>query len=124
MKIKVAWIGKTKEPAIQALTDDYLKRISRYADATGLALKDEAAVLALARAAGETAPLLLTALGNLFFSTDLLRPIAALPLQIYQYAASPYEDWHAKAWGASFILVAVIAAVSFALRAFAPRGAR
>ena len=49
MKIKVAWIGKTKEPAIQALTDDYLKRISRYAEVVGLALKDEAAVLALAR---------------------------------------------------------------------------
>jgi len=49
MKLKVAWIGKTKEPAIQALTDDYLKRISRYVDATGLALKDEAAVLALTR---------------------------------------------------------------------------
>ena len=49
MKIKVAWIGKTKEPAIQALTDDYLKRLSRYADAAGLALKDESAVLALAR---------------------------------------------------------------------------
>ena len=49
MKIKVAWIGKTKEPAIQALTDDYLKRISRYVDATGLAFKDEAAALALAR---------------------------------------------------------------------------
>jgi len=65
-------------------------------------------VLALARAAGETAPLLLTALGNLFFSTDLLRPIAALPLQIYQYAASPYDDWHAKAWAASLILVAVM----------------
>ena len=83
-----------------------------------------AAVLALARAAGETAPLLLTALGNLFFSTDLLRPIAALPLQIYQYAASPYDDWHAKAWGASLVLVAVIAVVSLALRAFAPRSAR
>jgi len=49
MKIKVAWIGKTKEPAIQALTDDYLKRLSRYAEIAGLALKDEAAVLALAR---------------------------------------------------------------------------
>jgi phosphate transport system permease protein len=83
-----------------------------------------AAVLAVARAAGETAPLLLTALGNLFFSTDLLRPIAALPLQIYQYAASPYDDWHAKAWGGSLILVAVIAAVSLALRALAPRSAR
>jgi 23S rRNA (pseudouridine1915-N3)-methyltransferase len=49
MKIKVAWIGKTKESAIQALTDDYLKRISRYAEVAGIALKDEAAVLALAR---------------------------------------------------------------------------
>lgn len=75
-----------------------------------------AIVLAVARAAGETAPLLLTALGNLFFSTDLLRPIAALPLQIYQYAASPYDDWHAKAWGGSLILVLVIASLAGALR--------
>ncbi|MBI1741422.1 MAG: 23S rRNA (pseudouridine(1915)-N(3))-methyltransferase RlmH [Candidatus Koribacter versatilis] len=49
MKIKVVWIGKTKEAAIQALTEDYLKRISRYAEVAGAALKDEAAVLALAR---------------------------------------------------------------------------
>ena len=75
-----------------------------------------AVVLAVARAAGETAPLLLTALGNVFFSTDLSRPIAALPLQIYQYAASPYDDWHTKAWGASLVLVAVIATLSLALR--------
>jgi len=49
MKIKIAWIGKSKEPAIQSLTDDYLKRISRYSDAVGLVLKDEGAILALAR---------------------------------------------------------------------------
>src|ERR1700675_1471533 len=49
MKIKVAWIGKSKEPAIQALTDDYLKRISRYSEVAGLVLKDEAVVPALAR---------------------------------------------------------------------------
>ena len=48
MKIKVAWIGKTKEPAIEALTNEYLKRISRYAEVAGLALKDEAAILSLA----------------------------------------------------------------------------
>ena len=48
MKIKVAWIGKTKEPAIQALTDEYLKRISHYAEVAGLALKDEATILSLA----------------------------------------------------------------------------
>jgi len=50
VKIKVAWIGKTKEPAIQALTEEYLKRISRYAEVAGLALKDEAAILSLASA--------------------------------------------------------------------------
>ena len=49
MKIKVAWIGKTKEPAIETLTDEYLKRISRYAEVAGLALEDEAAILSLAR---------------------------------------------------------------------------
>ena len=81
-----------------------------------------AAVLGLARAAGETAPLILTALGNLFFSTDVTKPIAALPLQIYQYAASPYDDWHTKAWGASLILVAVIGAVSLALRFVTRKG--
>src|ERR1700690_3857945 len=52
MKIKVAWIGKTKEPAIQALTAEYLKRISRYAEIAGVALKDEAAIVALARGDG------------------------------------------------------------------------
>jgi phosphate transport system permease protein len=75
-----------------------------------------AAILALARSAGETAPLLLTALGNEFFSTDLLKPIDALPLRIYRYAVSPYDDWHTKAWGASLILVAVIAVFSIVLR--------
>ena len=83
-----------------------------------------AVVLAVARAAGETAPLLLTALGNLFFSTDLLRPISALPIQIYQYAASPYDDWHTKAWGSSLVLVGVIALLSLALRLAIRRGAR
>ena len=75
-----------------------------------------ASVLALARAAGETAPLLLTALGNDFFSTDLLRPIGALPLQIYRYAISPYDDWHTKAWGTSLVLVLVIGLVALGLR--------
>ncbi len=75
-----------------------------------------ASVLALARSAGETAPLLLTALGNDFFSTDLLRPIGALPLQIYRYAISPYDDWHTKAWGASLVLVIVIGAMGLLVR--------
>ena len=78
-----------------------------------------ASVLALARSAGETAPLLLTALGNDFFSLDLLRPIGALPLQIYRYAVSPYDDWHLKAWGASLVLVVVIGLLALVLRVVA-----
>jgi phosphate transport system permease protein len=65
-------------------------------------------LLSLARAGGETAPLLLTALGNQFFSTDLLQPMASLPVQIYNYAVSPYEDWHTKAWGSALVLILVI----------------
>ena len=83
-----------------------------------------AAILAVARSAGETAPLLLTALGNDFFSTDLLRPIGALPLQIYRYAVSPYDDWHVKAWGASLVLVVVIGAVGLLLRIVARQRVR
>ena len=75
-----------------------------------------ASVLALARSAGETAPLLLTALGNEFASVDLLRAMDALPLRIYRYAVAPYDDWHVKAWGASLVLVAVIAVVGALLR--------
>ena len=78
-------------------------------------------VLGLARAGGETAPLLLTALGNQFFNVDLFQPMAALPLQIYSYAVSPYEDWHTKAWGSALILIAVIAFFSLLTRVFAAR---
>jgi phosphate transport system permease protein len=76
-------------------------------------------VLALARAGGETAPLLLTALGNQFFNFNLLEPMAALPLQIYTYAVSPYEDWHSKAWGSSLILILVIGGLSLVTRLLA-----
>jgi phosphate transport system permease protein len=78
-----------------------------------------AAVLALARSAGETAPLLLTALGNEFFSLDLGKPIDALPLRIYRYAIAPYDDWHVKAWGASLVLVLVIGTIGLLLRVVA-----
>lgn len=69
-------------------------------------------LLALSRAAGETAPLIFTAFGNQHWSNSLTRPMAALPLQIYTYAISPYEDWHQKAWAAAFVLVAIILMLS------------
>ncbi|MSQ26816.1 MAG: phosphate ABC transporter permease PstA [Dehalococcoidia bacterium] len=73
-------------------------------------------VLSMARAGGETAPLLLTALGNQFFSADLLAPMAALPVQIYNYAVAPYDDWHTKAWGSALVLILVISLLSLATR--------
>ncbi len=65
-------------------------------------------MLALARAAGETAPLLFTAFGNNFWNWSLRDPMAALPLQIYQYAISPYDDWHRQAWAAALVLVTLV----------------
>jgi phosphate transport system permease protein len=73
-------------------------------------------VLSIARAGGETAPLLLTALGNQFFSLNLLQPLASLPVQIYNYARSPYADWQVKAWGAALILIVLIGALSLLSR--------
>jgi phosphate transport system permease protein len=65
-------------------------------------------MLAFARVAGETAPLLFTALGNQFWSTSLNEPIAALPLQIYVYALSPFDDWHRLAWAGALVLIVLI----------------
>ena len=65
-------------------------------------------VLALARIAGETAPLLFTAFNNRFFSTRLDQPIASLTVQVFTYAISPYEDWHRQAWAGALVLVAIV----------------
>ena len=75
------------------------------------------ALVAIARVAGETAPLLFTAFGNQFASTALNRPIAALPLQIYTYAVSPYDDWHAQAWTGALVLIVLVLVISLAARA-------
>lgn len=79
-------------------------------------------MLAFARVSGETAPLLFTALGNQFWSTKLNQPIAALPLQIYIYALSPYDEWHRLAWAGALVLIALIVATSASVRWVASRG--
>jgi phosphate transport system permease protein len=79
------------------------------------------ALLAIARAAGETAPLLFTAFGNRSWSWDLARPIAALPLQIFAYAISPYDDWHRQAWAGALVLVGLVLALSVCARLLAAR---
>lgn len=73
-------------------------------------------LLALARVAGETAPLLFTAFGNRFWNHSLSEPIAALPLQIFTYAISPYDDWHRQAWAGALVLVVGIFFVNVAVR--------
>jgi phosphate transport system permease protein len=73
-------------------------------------------LVALARIAGETAPLLFTAFGNPFWEGRIDRPIAALPLQIFQYAISPYDDWHRQAWAGSLVLIGLVLAVGLAAR--------
>jgi phosphate transport system permease protein len=73
-------------------------------------------LVAVARVAGETAPLLFTAFGNQFWSTDITQPIAALPLQIFTYAISPYDDWHAQAWAGALVLIALVLVISLVAR--------
>jgi len=79
-------------------------------------------MLAFARVAGETAPLLFTAFGNQFWSHNLNEPIAALPLQIYVYAISPYDEWHRLAWAGSLVLILMIMASVTLVRIYAGRG--
>ena len=73
-------------------------------------------MLAFARVAGETAPLLFTALGNEFWNLNLSQPTAALPLQIYRYALSPYDDFHRQAWAGALVLIILIVAAVSAVR--------
>jgi phosphate transport system permease protein len=73
-------------------------------------------LVALARVAGETAPLLFTAFNNRFWSTNIAQPIASLTVQVFTYAISPYEDWHRQAWAGAFLLVMMILSLSIIAR--------
>jgi phosphate transport system permease protein len=79
-------------------------------------------MLNLARVAGETAPLLFTALGNMFWSRSWLRPIATLPVMIYNYAIAPEEDLHEQAWAAGFVLLTLVLVINVTARMIIARG--
>ena len=81
-----------------------------------------AILLALARVAGETAPLLFTAFGNRYWSPGVSQPTASLPVMIFTYAISPYDDWHRQAWAAGLVLLALILIVNIFARAIVSRG--
>lgn len=76
------------------------------------------AMLAIARVSGETAPLLFTAFGSRFFNWYLDQPIASLTVQIYNYAISPYDEWHAQAWAATLVLMTLILTINITVRFF------
>jgi len=79
-------------------------------------------MLAFARVAGETAPLLFTAFGNQFWTRDINQPTAALPLQIFTYAISPFDEWHRQAWAGALVLIILIVAAVTAVRVAVRRG--
>jgi len=79
-------------------------------------------MLAFARVAGETAPLMFTAFGNQFWNTSLNQPTAALPLQIYVYALGPFDEWHRLAWTGAFVLIVLIAITMILFRMATSRG--
>jgi phosphate transport system permease protein len=81
-------------------------------------------MLSVARAAGETAPLLFTAFNNRFFSTSLTQPIASLPVQIYTYAISPFDEWHRQAWAGALVLVLFVFAMNLTTRLVLVRKAK
>jgi len=78
-------------------------------------------LLAVARIAGETAPLLFTALNNQFWSSDMNKPLANLPVVIFQFAMSPYEDWHRLAWGGAALITLLVLGINIAARSLFSR---
>ena len=81
-------------------------------------------LLGLARIAGETAPLLFTALNNQFWSASMSQPLANIPVVIFQYAMSPYDEWHALAWAGALILTMFVLGLNLIVRFFARRGSK
>ena len=79
-------------------------------------------MLAFARVAGETAPLMFTAFGNAFWNVNANQPTAALPLQIFQFAISAYDDWHQQAWTGALVLIILIVGTIAIVRLVASRG--
>jgi phosphate transport system permease protein len=110
-------VPRTLREASMALGVSRWRTITRVVLSTGRGGLITGVLLSVARAAGETAPLLLTALGSTLALTSLLQPTAALPLLIYTYGISPFKDWQDKAWGASLVLILVVLALNLSVKA-------
>jgi len=111
MREAAAAIGAPRYTVIRFVT----YRAARAGIVTGV-------LLAVARVSGETAPLLFTALNNQFWSLDLNAPLASLPVVIFQFALSPYEDWQQLAWTGALLITFAVLAINILARALASRG--
>jgi len=109
----VPWTLREAAFALGASYFRVIKDIVYRAAATGILT---GVILAIARIAGETAPLLFTSFNNSYFTTNMNEPIASLTVTIFNYAMGPYEDWHEKAWAAAFIITVVILIVTVTSR--------
>jgi len=110
-------VPRSLREASMALGVSRWRTITRVVLSTGRGGLITGVLLSVARAAGETAPLLLTALGSTLALTSLFQPTAALPLLIYTYGISPFRDWQDKAWGASLVLILVVLALNLSVKA-------
>ena len=114
-------IPDSLKEASLALGVPYHRTILKVILPAGLSGITTGILLSIARIAGETAPLLFTAFGNAFMNWNIIKPVNALPLLIYNYTTSPYPEWHAIAWGASFVLIVLILTVNLVARIIARR---
>ena len=105
-------IPESLKEASLALGVPYYKTILKVVLPAGLSGVVTGIILSIARVAGETAPLLFTAFGNPFMNLNLFKPVNSLPLLVFNYAASPYPEWHAFAWGASLVLAVFVLALN------------
>jgi len=112
--------GSLKEAAL-ALGVPYYKAILKIILPAGLSGILTGILVGIARIAGETAPLLFTAFGSPYLSFNIFKPMSSLPLLIFNYATSPYEEWHRIAWGASFVLVIMVLILNIIARVIAKR---
>jgi phosphate transport system permease protein len=101
-------VPETLKEASLALGVPYYKTILKVIVPAGLSGVLTGILLSIARITGETAPLLFTAFGSPFMDVNILKPVNSMPLLIFNYATSPYPEWHALAWGASFVLVVFV----------------
>jgi len=109
-------IPESLKEAALALGVPYYRTMLRVILPAGLSGIVTGVLLGIARIAGETAPLLFTAFGNAFMNWNVLKPVNALPLLIYNYATSPYPEWHRLAWGASCVLIGFVLSLNLFVR--------